>query len=945
MAFMLKTILHRCGVSTLYIGAILAPLFSTGPPLNAQGLSSSLLRVCSSMHTGIIGRIASDRSGGYILSCSIDKTAKLWDAQSGELIRTFYPPSGDEREGSLYACALSADARIAAVSGWTGWSATGHCSMYLFNTSSGSLDESIGDLPYPASDIAFSANGVFMAVSFYGSFGARIYRVSGLRLEKALDGFSASCTHCIFDCKGRLAIACSDGRTRVYSQGFDRFKEIPAEGGKIPFSISFSFDGDKLAVGYDNSAAITIYNSSSLAKIQSIPDTNDFPGCFSLVAWSKTSNDLFSVLTGAFSRKNGTSILKRYVYPAKECAEERTFSSDVLMDIKILPDNSIAFTGLKPQLGRIDLYSGEIFRLESDLLDLSAIDSGIFSITRDGKKIRCFTPGAAGFLFSIPDRLIRPIPEDSFMNYGRVDSSIPFAGTKHSTLAVNALAAKVLEKSEYCLSTAIDQRSGGALIGSNWNLYLMGKDGACVWKIAVPGEVRAIADAPEAGLCAAALGDGTIRWYRVIDGVEILALAISRDRARWALWTPGGLWDASILGAGLLGKYIDHGLLRAAEVVPVSRTDRDGYSPREIAHILDYSDYAFIHKPSIFILKPLDESTVHDGTIEVNVKIATPCNAPPTKIALMVNGNPQNTDVRGLAIASDKEMVLKNYFVQLDMGENTLTALAYNRWGCSDTARIVVYRQGISVARRPCGTSNRLFVLSIGVSLYGGGIAPLAYAAKDAQDFAKIWSDQAPCPYHEVLPTVLADKNAVKSAILDSLYALCARASSRDMVMLFMAGHALRDFRGHFCYVPFNPDSGKDSSLITDRELLRPMEQSRARTLCFIDACYAGNISIDYARTETRTENGTALNRTVILHSTAPFQPAHEGSAWNNGVFTKALFEGLRGNADYSGSGVITVTMLSLYVSERVKELTHGIQTPVTTFPNAFKDFPLALVR
>lgn len=313
---MLKTILHRCGVCAFYIGAILAPLFGTGPPLNAEGLSFSPLRVRGSMHTGIIGRIDSDRNGRYILSCSIDKTAKLWDAQSGDLIRTFYPPRGDEREGSLYACALSADARIAAVSGWTGWSATGHCSMYLFNTSSGSLDERIADLPYPASDISFSPDGVFMAVSFYGSFGAQIYRVAGLRLEKTLDGFSASCTHCVFDCKGRLAIASSDGVIRVYAQDFDRFKEIPAGGELTPFSISFSFDGSKLAVGYDNSATITIYNSSNLAKIQSIPDTNDLPGCVSLVAWSKTSNDLYSVLTGAFSRKNGTSILKRYVYPA-----------------------------------------------------------------------------------------------------------------------------------------------------------------------------------------------------------------------------------------------------------------------------------------------------------------------------------------------------------------------------------------------------------------------------------------------------------------------------------------------------------------------------------------------------------------------------------------------------------------------------------------------------
>ena len=43
-----------------------------------------------------------------------------------------------------------------------------------------------------------------------------------------------------------------------------------------------------------------------------------------------------------------------------------------------------------------------------------------------------------------------------------------------------------------------------------------------------------------------------------------------------------------------------------------------------------------------------------------------------------------------------------------------------------------------------------------------------------------------------------------------------------------------------------------------------------------------------------------------------------------------------------SHCGAVTVTMLSLYVSQRVKELTAGLQTPVATLPPAFADFPLA---
>ena len=69
-----------------------------------------------------------------------------------------------------------------------------------------------------------------------------------------------------------------------------------------------------------------------------------------------------------------------------------------------------------------------------------------------------------------------------------------------------------------------------------------------------------------------------------------------------------------------------------------------------------------------------------------------------------------------------------------------------------------------------------------------------------------------------------------------------------------------------------------------------------------------------------------------------------ENSERGNGPFTKGLVEGIRGKANYGGTGRITVNMLDLYVSERVKELTRGEQTPVTVKPPNVPDFPLALL-
>ncbi|MDD5673758.1 MAG: hypothetical protein PHC61_06330 [Chitinivibrionales bacterium] len=84
---MMRSIIHRLR-AWLWCGAL---FFTAG-----GGLGATTLRVHSAMHTGIIGRISIDKSGQYLLSCSIDKTAKFWNAASGELLRTFYPPSGQD---------------------------------------------------------------------------------------------------------------------------------------------------------------------------------------------------------------------------------------------------------------------------------------------------------------------------------------------------------------------------------------------------------------------------------------------------------------------------------------------------------------------------------------------------------------------------------------------------------------------------------------------------------------------------------------------------------------------------------------------------------------------------------------------------------------------------------------------------------------------------------
>ena len=83
----------------------------------------------------------------------------------------------------------------------------------------------------------------------------------------------------------------------------------------------------------------------------------------------------------------------------------------------------------------------------------------------------------------------------------------------------------------------------------------------------------------------------------------------------------------------------------------------------------------------------------------------------------------------------------------------------------------------------------------------------------------------------------------------------------------------------------------------------------------------------------------------MVFSSSTGRQFSLENASWNNGAFTKALVEGIDGKADEQHSGRVTYKMLDLYVSERVKSLTQGNQSPVTQAPGGVNDFPLALTK
>src|SRR5262249_36830203 len=94
------------------------------------------------------------------------------------------------------------------------------------------------------------------------------------------------------------------------------------------------------------------------------------------------------------------------------------------------------------------------------------------------------------------------------------------------TPTLNGVALK-LDKYEISRAAAVSHDH--LLLGTDWSLRLFNKAGPEVWYIATPGTTWAVNLTSDGRLAVAAFGDGTIRWFRMKDGEELLALFPDAD--------------------------------------------------------------------------------------------------------------------------------------------------------------------------------------------------------------------------------------------------------------------------------------------------------------------------------------------------------------------------------------------------------------------------------
>lgn len=262
-----------------------------------------------------------------------------------------------------------------------------------------------------------------------------------------------------------------------------------------------------------------------------------------------------------------------------------------------------------------------------------------------------------------------------------------------------------------------------------------------------------------------------------------------------------------------------------------------------------------------------------------------------------------------------------------------------------------VVKSSGQVSSIPMTSKPRLVVLSIGVSDYRQHYPSLRFAAKDAIDLAQELAKQREGLYAEVQTRVLINKEATRATIVDGLEWLESQMTKQDVAIIFLGGHGIRSPRtNEYLYLPHDVDADPKhirSTTVPASELLKTVKNTPGKIVVFLDTCYAGQILGDVQMrgpsefSELVAELTKAGEGVVVFASSSGWQPSLESPEWQNGAFTKALLEALLGKKTADAKGGITLTAIDTYVTQRVKELTKGQQTPTTAKLGMMPDYPL----
>jgi WD40 repeat protein len=912
-------------------------------------------------------------ANGVVATAGRDKTIRIWDEQ-GKLLRTLRPPIDDATdEGTFFAVDLSPDGREVAGAGATGCSWDRNCSIYIFDTESGIMKRRVAGLSSPVQALRWSPDGRWIVARhldrllLIDAVMAKVvdqhidYRFLPAGIDIAADGSVVTAS---YDNYLRLYAPVSTGKLRLL------IKKPISDLGGFGLRPKFSPDGQLIAVtNYDR--GIKVVSRADLSTVYNLTWPNNIAGAQPRIEWSQN---------------------QRYIFAAGDCSIIRWSDAGRGAPAVARPNMCGGMSIVELKSGRLAVQNSQYgwAFLNSDLtldqqhpeprptftMAVQGRSPGGLAVSQDGSRISFKLSNGKQFVFSVPDQSMAAAAafpaEDTVVARTSDTNQVRhiFVPRSNNLLEINGNRINLQENSwgQYLGQTYLND---DVFTVNLMKLSRLARDGKVLWsKFSESESIRAFALSGDGRYILAAFDDGSIKWMRSESGEVVANLYVHSD-LRWIFWTPSGYYNASAGGEDLLGWQINRGPAEAADFYSASRFRSQLYRPDVISKVISVRNepealrianneagrkdqvvrVENVLPPIVEIVSPQEGETVSTSTITVRLALRSPNNAPVTRLRVRVNGQSiAVSDARDVTAAAGQNRVID---VPIPEQDSDILVFAENKNGVSAPGIVRVAWRGTSA--NSVGDSlakPKLYVLAVGVSDYQLKDIKLGFAAKDAKDFAAVFAQQKGLLYRDVEMRVLTDTAATRDAVVDGLDWIRRQVTSRDIAILFLAGHGVNDVDGRYYFLPVNADpDGLKRTGVVFSEIRDTLAALPGKAILFIDTCHAGNVlgagrravNVDVA--SAVNELASAENGVLVFSSSTGRQYSLENTEWGNGAFTKAVVEGLQGRAKFDSSGRITHKMLDLYVSERVKELTDNKQTPVLLVPQGVPDFPIVLAK
>lgn len=435
----------------------------------------------------------------------------------------------------------------------------------------------------------------------------------------------------------------------------------------------------------------------------------------------------------------------------------------------------------------------------------------------------------------------------------------------------------------------------------------------------------------------------------------------------WVIWNNKGYFKASPNGASYIGWYVYKGEDQNAEFYTADKLFDNYYKPGII------NELALSDESTVTILRKAGDAAKTSIAQQVSnmpvLKLAAPSvseKAAQKNINLVIDVDNKDFISELLLFQNGKRITVSpDIFrgislpsitipVELVNGENTFIVSALNQ------SRVETTPLKFSISFGGTKASSSLYIMAVGVDKYKNSRYNLNYAKADARGIAAQLASSSSKIFKDIIVDSLFDEIATTENIAERINRLKSQIKPEDVFLFYYAGHGIMSdpadgSKSDFYLVlhKVTQMQGNDEVLKTNglsasrlRDLL--LEVPAQKQLILFDACNSGGALTTFTRGAAEEAAIFQLARSTgftVLASTNQEQLAAELKDLKHGIFTYAIINGLKGEADLKKDGKITVKEIELYLNEIIPVLSEKYKG-VQQYPQSFSrgmDFPLTI--